>query len=260
MNLGASKEYTLPHLVSNSELYNSTIVFFYYRPRLGAMLHRVLAVGGGYFIFACIESYIRVMPPTHENSKKLLIASLPLALLDSLICWWILTALVQTTRTLRLRRNVVKLKLYRHFTNTLIFNVIASLIFMLYTIKAHRLPTCLSVRIHFFCRKKNPPPSFFKDWKELWVDDAFWHVLFSIILVVIMVLWRPTNNNQRYAFTPLLDNPDDDEEEDQFFNEAYGVKMRTHSRAGSPKLRQSNDDEDILRWVGDNIPSAGVEE
>lgn len=75
-----------------------------------------------------------------------------------------------------------------------------------------------------------------------------------------MVLWRPTNNNQRYAFTPLLDNPDDDEEEDQFFNEAYGVKMRTHSRAGSPKLRQSNDDEDILRWVGDNIPSAGVEE
>ena len=33
-------------------------------------------------------------------------------------------SLVQTTRTLRIRRNVVKLSLYRHFTNTLIFAVL----------------------------------------------------------------------------------------------------------------------------------------
>jgi len=54
------------------------------------------------------------------------------------------------------------------------------------------------------------------------VEDAFWHVLFSIILVVIMILWRPTNNNQRYAFSPLLDNPEDDDDEDHFVNDAYG--------------------------------------
>lgn len=24
------------------------------------------------------------------------------------------------------------------------------------------------------------------------------------------MLWRPTNNNNRFAFTPLLDNPDDE--------------------------------------------------
>ena len=45
----------------------------------------------------------------------------------------------------------------------------------------------------------------------LWIDEAFWHVLFSGVLLVIMVLWRPTNNNQRYAFTPLLDGSDDEE-------------------------------------------------
>lgn len=27
-----------------------------------------------------------------------------------------------------------------------------------------------------------------------------------------MILWRPTNNNQRYAFTPLLDNPEDEDD------------------------------------------------
>lgn len=94
---------------------------------------------------------------------------------------------------------MVKLSLYRHFTNTLIFSVIASVIFMLYSIKAHRLAECLT------------------DWKELWVDEAFWHVLFSVLLLVIMVLWRPTNNNQRYAFTPLLDNAEDEDDTDGEF-------------------------------------------
>lgn len=43
------------------------------------------------------------------------------------------------------------------------------------------------------------------------MDEAYWHILFASVLTVIMVLWRPTNNNQRYAFTPLLDNADDDD-------------------------------------------------
>ena len=62
----------------------------------------------------------------------------------SSICWWVFSALVQTTRTLRLRRNLVKLSLYRHFTNTLVFAVLASVIFMLWSIKFHKLEDCLT--------------------------------------------------------------------------------------------------------------------
>ncbi|EGW04947.1 Fibulin-7 [Cricetulus griseus] len=51
------------------------------------------------------------------------------------------------------------------------------------------------------------------DWMELWVDDAFWSFLFSLILIVIMFLWRPSANNQRYAFMPLIDDSDDEVEE-----------------------------------------------
>nr|XP_017094477.2 transmembrane protein 87A-like [Drosophila bipectinata] len=73
-------------------------------------------------------------------------------------------------------------------------------------------------------------------WRDIWIDTGFWHILFSVLLLVIMILWRPTNNNQRYAFTPLLDNPeyeDDEDEEDQFVADAYGVKMRGQN--GTPK-------------------------
>lgn len=212
------------------------------KPRLGPMLHRVVGTGALYFTLACVESYLRVNN-TQDDNKEILVASIPLAVLDSAICWWIFTSLVQTTRTLRLRRNMVKIALYRHFTNTLIFAVIASIIFMLFSIKKHHMGDCL------------------REWKGYWQDEAFWHVLFSSLLLVIMILWRPTNNNQRYAFTPLLDNPedeDDDDEEDQFIADVYGVKMRSN-RSTSPKRNRSKattTEEDDLRWVEDNIPTA----
>ena len=59
-------------------------------------------------------------------------------------------------------------------------------------------------------------------WRELWLDDAYWHVLFCIILSVIMILVRPTANNQRYAFSPLVDAVDDDESQQPMISDAYG--------------------------------------
>jgi len=42
-------------------------------------------------------------------------------------------------------RNMVKLSLYRHFTNTLIFAVIASVIFMLFALRLRRVENCTPV-------------------------------------------------------------------------------------------------------------------
>ncbi|GFN84236.1 transmembrane protein 87a [Plakobranchus ocellatus] len=148
-------------------------------------------------------------------------------------------------RTLRLRRNVVKLSLYRHFTNTLIFSVIASIAYMVWFLSQHRFTLCI------------------KDWKELWMDEAYWHFLFSIILFIIMILWRPTANNQRYAFSPLLDAAEDDVEDDIALSEAYdGMKMRStkpQQRNGSPSIRDEEKADDDLKWVDENIPSSLVD-
>uniref|UniRef100_A0A6P4F159 Transmembrane protein 87A n=1 Tax=Drosophila rhopaloa TaxID=1041015 RepID=A0A6P4F159_DRORH len=213
------------------------------KPRLGPMLHRVVGIGTLYFVLACVESYLRITNVKTDRSE-LLVASIPLAVLDTGICWWIFTSLVQTTRTLRLRRNMVKLSLYRHFTNTLIFAVIASVIFMLFALRLRSTENCTP------------------GWRDIWVDTGFWHILFSVLLLVIMILWRPTNNNQRYAFTPLLDNPedeDDEDEEDQFVADAYGVKMRGQNgtpRTSTNSRNATTTEEDDLRWVEENIPSS----
>ncbi|KAI5642725.1 lung seven transmembrane receptor domain-containing protein [Phthorimaea operculella] len=217
------------------------------KPRLGPALQRVVGTGLLWGLLAAIEAWLRLHHKAEDSNRDLLLSEAPLSLLDSGICWWVFVSLAHTMRTLQLRRNQIKLSLYRHFTNTLIFAVISSVIFMLYSIKSYRVLNCII------------------EWREVWMDEAYWHMLFACVLAVIMLLWRPTNNNQRYAFTPLLDNiEDDDEEEEQFVNDAYGVKMRGNSinadsSSGAERGEQQSDANTLdadLRWVEENIPTS----
>jgi len=135
------------------------------KPRLG----RVLGAGGLYFVLATIEACLRVLYPKENPSNKTLLAAVPLAVVDALICCCVFSA--TTTRTPRLR----------HLTNTLALAVVASIVFMFWSIKYHKVVDCLT------------------EWKDLWVDEAFWHLLFYCLLCVIMVLWRPSQDNQRWS-------------------------------------------------------------
>ncbi|XP_058270293.1 transmembrane protein 87A-like [Hemibagrus wyckioides] len=205
------------------------------KPRLGALLHRVVGVGLLYLGFSVVEGVLRVN--SEQGSSSRLLCDIVLAVTDSCVVCYIFISLAQTMKLLRLRRNVVKLSLYRHFTNTLIFAVIASVIFIIWTTKTFKLSKCQS------------------DWREMWIDDAFWRFLFSTILLVIMFLWRPSANNQRYAFSPLVDEISDEEAE-QLVNEAFeGVKMRGIKSETNGSVKPSKVDED-LKWVEENIPSS----
>lgn len=102
------------------------------------------------------------------------------------------------------------------------------------------------------------------DWKELWVDTAFWHLFFVTILVVIMILWRPSQNNQRYAFTPLLDDSEDENDEDVVFDQSglytelkpRGLLTKTMS---SEKAEKRSSIGEELDWIEQNIPTSLAE-
>ncbi|KAJ3591275.1 hypothetical protein NHX12_009221 [Muraenolepis orangiensis] len=267
------------------------------KPRLGALLHRVVGVGLLYLLFSIVEGILRVHAERGDKDGRKTMCELVLAFIDSCVVWWI--SFIDRTehsphsghtmKLLRLRRNVVKLSLYRHFTNTLIFAVIASIIFIIWSTRTFRMSKCLP------------------DWGELWIDEAFWRFLFSMILLVIMFLWRPSANNQRsgvkikvaglmrhvdsehltlcvcplrlpsacvpgwmvigdwwmvigwsvlrYAFSPLVDEESEEEEQEAMLNESFeGMKMRG-SKTESNGTKPNKVDED-LRWVEENIPSS----
>ena len=52
----------------------------------------------------------------------------------------------------------------------------------LLTSSLHHLLTCPPVQV----------VDCLTEWRDLWLDEAFWHLLFSALLCVIMVLWRPS--------------------------------------------------------------------
>ena len=109
------------------------------KPRLGPMLHRIVGVGALYFILATVDAFVHVDTALHEHDNTAILftqvrnhfsnhyyfnSKIPLAILDSIICWWIFVSLLSTMKTLRLRRNVLKLALYRHFANIVGFMVV----------------------------------------------------------------------------------------------------------------------------------------
>jgi len=217
------------------------------KPRLGPTMQKVIGIGSLYFGLAVVDAFFRVFSRKEDTDSKSVLAGVPLVVIDVGVCYWILCNLQQTMRTLKVRRNIPKLSLYRHFTNTLIFSVLASVVFMAWSLKRHRFVKCLT------------------DWQELWLDEGFWHMLFSFILLVIIILWRPSKNSQRFAFTPLLDNEEDADEEDdlemQQETEIFdSIKMRQKANKKDKQTEEKqNSIEDDLKWVEDNVPATLIE-
>ncbi|XP_075860389.1 transmembrane protein 87A isoform X2 [Microcebus murinus] len=206
------------------------------KPRLGVTLHKVVVAGALYLLFSGMEGVLRV---TGAQTDLASLAFIPLAFLDTALCWWIFISLTQTMKLLKLRRNIVKLSLYRHFTNTLILAVAASIVFIIWTTMKFRIVTCQS------------------DWRELWVDDAIWRLLFSMILFVIMILWRPSANNQRFAFSPLSEEEEEDEQKEPMLKESFeGMKMRSTKQEPNGNSKGNKVQEDDLKWVEENVPSS----
>ncbi|XP_030070375.1 LOW QUALITY PROTEIN: transmembrane protein 87A [Microcaecilia unicolor] len=206
------------------------------KPRLGATLHKVVVAGALYLLFSGMEGVLRATG--FLSNTTAVVIDVGLSVTDACIILWIFISLTQTMKLLRLRRNIVKLSLYRHFTNTLILAVGASIVFIIWTTMKFRLVDCQS------------------DWQELWVDDAIWRLLFSMILFVIMILWRPSANNQRFAFSPLTEEEEEDEQKEPMLTESFeGMKMRSTKQETNGNVK-SNKTEDDLKWVEENIPSS----
>ncbi|XP_063718705.1 transmembrane protein 87A-like isoform X2 [Symsagittifera roscoffensis] len=232
------------------------------RPRLGDIMRKVLVLAFLFLILASVEAAMRIYRSRDSRTDSEMLAVICLSTIDAVICFWVASSLLQTLKNLKLRRNVVKLTLYRHFFNILVLCIMAALAYLIWSFVNIKLPDC------------------FKDWQELWVDTAYWHILFSVVLFGIIILWRPSQNNQRYAFSPLMDKPDDALSDDEDYLTSGGLigltgtesgegQKQAHIRsiykssynaalANKNKSEEANEDEN-LKWVEEHIPTSGFD-
>ncbi|KAJ3675618.1 hypothetical protein LUZ60_004660 [Juncus effusus] len=164
------------------------------RPTLGGLTYKVLLLGFTYFLASeLLDVAENVGTISDISGKARLFLVLPDAFLDAFLILWIFTSLSRTLERLQARRSLVKLEIYRKFTNALAVSVIASVAWIGY-------------EVYF---KATDP--FSERWQSAWIITAFWHILAFLLLCVICYLWAPSQSSQRYAYSGEAVDEEDEE-------------------------------------------------
>ncbi|CAM8949869.1 unnamed protein product [Rhodiola kirilowii] len=154
------------------------------RPTLGGITPKVIMVGGSFFVASEVLDLVEHVGSVSDLSGYArLFLILPVAILDAFIIVWIFTSLSATISKLQARRMMVKLDIYRKFTNALAVAVVVSVGWTCY-------------ELYF---KAND--MYNEHWQNAWVIPAFWQILSFSLLFVICVLWAPSQNSTRYAYS-----------------------------------------------------------
>ena len=177
------------------------------RPRLGTINTRLLIAAS--FIYFSVVSVTSVVYARNDYEYgSLWYLRIILLILDIAWFYWIFYALVNTRRALKLRRNTVKLSLYNSMGIVLISAAIASFFLILVEIYILLAKTCLPY------------------WRERCANLIFWPILFLALQIAIMIIWRPSNNDKRFAFVPLSEGGEEEGALDKPLDSEEGVVYR----------------------------------
>ncbi|KAG6491277.1 transmembrane protein 87A-like [Zingiber officinale] len=154
------------------------------RPTLGGLTSKVIMLGATFFLASEILELVENAGAVSDIAGKArLFLVLPVALLDAFFILWIFTSLSKTLDKLQARRLMAKLDIYRKFTNALGVAVVVSVCWIGY-------------ELYF-----KSTDIYNESWQRAWIIPAFWQVLSLSLLCVIAVLWAPSQNSMRFAYS-----------------------------------------------------------
>lgn len=164
------------------------------KPTLGGITSRVLLLSFVYFVATEALELVEHLGNINDfsgNAKLFLV--LPVVFLDVCFILWIFSSLSKTLEKLQIKRNIAKLELYRKFTNALAASVLLSIAW-------------IGFELYF-----NATDPLSELWQIAWIIPAFWNMLAYFLLVVICVLWAPSCNPTRYAYSEEMGEEFDEE-------------------------------------------------
>lgn len=148
--------------------------------------------------FACGVVYtLGTMLLSPETAGYLiLLVIFPLSITMTIFYVWTLNSITGTIRDLEIRRQHVKVLMYKRLYRLLVFSVFAVVVIFILNMFAY------STNVDFEWAAKS--------WKYRWfMLDGLLNILYFVVFFVIVVLWRPTSNNARYG---LMQISQDEEE------------------------------------------------
>ncbi|XP_072991462.1 uncharacterized protein [Typha latifolia] len=165
------------------------------KPTLGGLTSKVVLLGGTFFLASeVLEVVENVSIVSDQSGKAKLFFVIPVAILDAFFIIWIFTSLARTLNKLEVRKMTAKLEIYRKFTNALIVVVIISV-------------GWIGFEIYF-----KSTDVYSQRWQTAWAIHALWQLLSFAVLCVICILWSPSQNSMRFAYSG--DESEDFDQED----------------------------------------------
>ena len=161
------------------------------RPTLGSTMNKCRALAGAHFVFGIIYSAGVLGLDSDAAGPLVLVVILPLALTMTAFYVWTLQSLTNTIQTLEIRKQTVKALMYRRLYRLLVFSVaILGVFFIVNT-------------LNYVHHDDFEWPA--RYWHYKWfLLDGWLNILYLVVFLVIIILWRPTKNNKRYPFTNII--------------------------------------------------------
>ncbi|KAF9202546.1 hypothetical protein BGZ49_007313 [Haplosporangium sp. Z 27] len=195
------------------------------KPTLGSTMKKVIILSLAHFLFGIIYSAGTMSPIDDVSAMIVLLVVVPLALTMTSFYIWTLQSLTSTIATLNLRRQTEKVKMYTRLWRLLVFSLtILCAFFVINT-------------LNFMNMDSDDWPA--THWRIKWfLLDGWLNILYLIVFTVIVILWRPTENNKRYGIDQLETDDFDDNDEHADHNNARaaesmgltGMKLRPQRR------------------------------
>lgn len=149
-----------------------------------------------HFFFGVIYTLGTMLLSPETAGLLILLVIFPLSITMTIFYVWTLNSITNTIRDLELRKQHVKVIMYKRLYKLLLFSVIAVIAIFILNMLA------FSGRMAIDWAAKN--------WKYRWIMlDGLLNVLYFVVFLIIVVLWRPTSNNARYG---LMQISQDEEE------------------------------------------------
>ena len=167
-----------------------------HRPSLGSMMKKCVILACTHFFFGVIYTLGTMLLSPETAGLLILLVIFPLSITMTVFYVWTLNSITSTIHDLELRKQHVKVIMYKRLYRLLVFSVMAVIAIFVLNMFA------FSGRMAVDWAAKN--------WKYRWVMlDGLLNILYFAVFFTIIVLWRPTSNNSRYG---LMQISQDEEE------------------------------------------------
>jgi len=159
---------------------------------------KIQAISLLYIVLDFIRETVLSFRHSHTLTMTfVLLCLLPVSLLNGAIFYWIFSALSGLIETLKERRQAEKLILFQRLWKLLVVAMGLASLTLIWQI--FDLSRSITIRWHY----------------QWLFADGFSHLLFLLVLLVMMFLWAPRANSQRYAYSQASDDKDDEKKGDE---------------------------------------------